>query len=95
MAADESEGLTYRELDRRANQLARYLAGLGVRADDRVAICLERSVAMAVAVLAVLKAGAAYVPLDPDYPADRVAYMLEDSRSRTLVTTSGLAAALQ
>jgi len=94
VTADESGGLTYRELDQSANRLARHLRSLGVAADDRVAICLERSVAMAVAVLAVLKAGAAYVPLDPDYPADRVAYMLDDSRSKALITTSDLAAAL-
>jgi len=94
VTADATGGLTYRELNRRANQLAHHLRALGVVADDRVAICLERSVAMTVAVLAVLKAGAAYVPLDPDYPADRVAYMLDDSRSRALVTTSDLAARL-
>ncbi|WP_196297254.1 AMP-binding protein, partial [Xanthomonas albilineans] len=71
--------LTYAELNARANRLAHYLRGLGVRPDDRVAICVQRSVEMVVAVVAVLKAGGAYVPLDPTYPVERLAYMLEDS----------------
>ncbi|HYW06799.1 MAG TPA: condensation domain-containing protein, partial [Longimicrobium sp.] len=66
----ESESLTYAELNARANQLAHHLRGLGVGPDTRVALCLERGVAMVVGLLAVLKAGGAYVPLDPSYPAD-------------------------
>ncbi|WP_235430608.1 AMP-binding protein [Xanthomonas sp. MUS 060] len=70
--------LTYDELNTRANQLAHYLRKLGVRPDDRVAICMQRSIEMVVALLAVLKAGAAYVPLDPAYPPERLAYILAD-----------------
>ncbi|MDR0781969.1 MAG: amino acid adenylation domain-containing protein, partial [Pseudomonadales bacterium] len=76
--SDELE-LSYGELNARANRLAHYLRKRGVRPDDRVAICVERSVAMVVALLAVLKAGGAYVPLDPSYPAERLGYMLADS----------------
>ena len=73
------ESLTYGELNARANRLAHHLRRRGVRPDDRVAICVERSVAMVVALLAVLKAGGGYVPLDPSYPAERLGYMLADS----------------
>ncbi|HEU0077547.1 MAG TPA: amino acid adenylation domain-containing protein, partial [Longimicrobiaceae bacterium] len=82
--------LTYRELDARADRLARRLAGLGAGPEARVGICLERSAGMVVAILAVLKAGAAYLPLDPAYPADRLAYMLADSGARLLVTQESL-----
>ncbi|WP_050808442.1 non-ribosomal peptide synthetase [Collimonas fungivorans] len=85
-----SEQLSYAELNRRANQLAHYLRELGVQPDDRVAICAERSVSMVVALLGVLKAGAAYVPLDPAYPADRLAYMLSDSAPRVVLTQAGI-----
>lgn len=77
MFNDQSQ--TYAELDERANRLAHHLIGLGVLTDARVAICLERSFAMIVGVLAILKAGAAYVPLDPTYPKDRLAYILDDA----------------
>ena len=87
----EGASLTYAELNRRANQLARYLGGLGVKPDARVAICVERGFAMVVALLAVLKAGGAYVPLDPAYPAERLKYMLEDSAAVALLTQSRLA----
>ncbi|RON54428.1 non-ribosomal peptide synthetase [Pseudomonas frederiksbergensis] len=73
------EHLSYRELNERANRLAHYLRGQGVRPDSRVAICVERSADMVVGLLAILKAGGGYVPLDPAYPLDRIAYMLEDS----------------
>ncbi|MCP3099463.1 amino acid adenylation domain-containing protein [Myxococcus sp. K15C18031901] len=76
--------LTYGALERRANRLAWYLLSRGVRAGDRVALCLRRSVDMVVAVLAVLKTGAAYVPLDPAAPCERLAFMLEDTAA-TLV----------
>jgi len=75
----EDRRLTYGELNEQANRLAHYLRELGVRPDDRVAICLERSPEMVVALMAVLKAGGAYVPLDPAYPAERLAFMLQDS----------------
>ena len=75
----EDEQLTYAELNSRANRLAHHLRTLGVRPDDRVAICVERGIEMLIGLLAILKAGGSYVPLDPAYPADRLAYMLEDS----------------
>ncbi|MFJ1791042.1 amino acid adenylation domain-containing protein [Kitasatospora griseola] len=84
----ESDGapLSYRELNDRANRLAHRLIGLGVGRDVLVGICLERSPELLVAMLAVLKAGGAYVPLDPGFPADRIAYTLEDSGLRVLLT---------
>ena len=88
------KSLSYAALDRRANQLARRLAALGVQPDVLVGLCLERSVDLIVALLAVHKAGGAYVPLDPAYPKDRVAYMLEDSKARLLVTERRLLAQL-
>jgi amino acid adenylation domain-containing protein len=75
------EQITYGELNRRANQLAHYLQAAGVRAEDRVAICVERSVEMIVAMLAVLKSGAAYVGLDPGYPADVLHFILDNSET--------------
>ncbi|HXQ71685.1 MAG TPA: amino acid adenylation domain-containing protein, partial [Pyrinomonadaceae bacterium] len=82
--------LTYGELNERANRLARYLLRNGVEIESRVCICLEPAVEMIVAVLAVLKAGAAYVPLDPAYPDARLAFMLEDCGARVLLTESRL-----
>ncbi|HEX2078036.1 MAG TPA: condensation domain-containing protein, partial [Longimicrobium sp.] len=75
----EGETLSYGELNEWANRLAHHLAGLGVGSEVRVGICLERSLEMVVSLLAVLKAGGAYVPLDPGLPAERLAYMLDDS----------------
>ncbi|MDX8001172.1 amino acid adenylation domain-containing protein, partial [Xenorhabdus sp. Reich] len=75
----EEYALSYDELNRRANRLAHHLLALGVQPDDRVAICAERSLAMVVGLLAILKAGGAYLPLDPAYPAERLAYMLSDA----------------
>jgi len=89
-AAYEGQALTYGELNRRANQLAGYLRGLGVQPDSRVAICAERSLEMMVAVLGVLKAGGAYVPMDPGYPADRLRFMLEDSMPVAVLTLRSL-----
>ncbi|MFL5542424.1 MAG: non-ribosomal peptide synthetase, partial [Longimicrobiaceae bacterium] len=86
----EGESLTYRELNERANRLARHLVRLGAGPEARVGLCLERSTRMVEAMLAVLKAGAAYLPLDPAYPADRLAYMLEDSGAPLLVTQASL-----
>ncbi|MGW1201114.1 condensation domain-containing protein, partial [Streptomyces sp. NPDC002536] len=82
--------LTYRELDERANQLAHHLRESGAGPDALVGLSVERSTEMVVGLLGIMKAGAAYVPLDPAYPADRLAYMLEDSGARLLVTHRGL-----
>ncbi len=71
--------LSYRELDARATRLARTLVDLGIGRDSRVALCLDRSLEMIVALLGILKSGAAYVPLDPSYPAQRLAFMLEET----------------
>ncbi|MFT0870221.1 amino acid adenylation domain-containing protein, partial [Pseudomonas sp. CAM1A] len=76
--AEEGE-LTYRQLDEQANRLAHHLIALGVQPDDRVAICVERGLSMVVGLLAILKAGGAYVPVDPEYPAERIRHMLDDS----------------
>jgi amino acid adenylation domain-containing protein len=81
---------SYRELDRRANQLANYLRSLSVGPNVLVGVCLERSPDLVVAILAVLKAGGAYVPLDPNYPIQRLAFMLEDSAAPVLITHSAL-----
>jgi amino acid adenylation domain-containing protein len=84
------ERLTYTELNGRANQLAHYLARLGVARDVLVGVCVDRSTEMLVALLGILKAGGAYVPLDPAYPRERLAHMVEDSGMRVLVTHRGL-----
>jgi len=86
----ENERLTYGELNRRANQLARYLAKLGVGPDVLVGILVERSLDMVVGLLGILKAGGAYVPLDPAYPRERIAFMLEDSEVPVLLTQQHL-----
>jgi len=85
------EQATYAELDRRANQVARQLRGLGVGPDVPVAVCVERSIEMVAALLGVLKAGGAYVPLDPSHPADRLAYIVEDSGAAAVVAHQHLA----
>jgi len=78
--------LHYDELNRRANQLARHLRALGVRRETLVGIGLDRSPDMTIALLGILKAGGTYLPLDPSYPAARLAFMLEDSRAPLVVT---------
>ncbi|MGC4088927.1 MAG: amino acid adenylation domain-containing protein [Polyangiaceae bacterium] len=87
-----AEQLTYAELNERANRLAHHLVALGVRPESRVGVSLQRSVSMVVALLAILKAGAAYVPLDPNYPAERLSYMLEDSGIELLLKDAAVAA---
>lgn len=79
--------LTYRELDERSNQLARFLQRLGVGADSLVGIAVERSVEMMVGLLAILKAGGAYVPIDPSFPPQRIALMIEDSQAPLILAT--------
>ncbi len=87
----EDEQLTYAELDARANRLAHVLIGRGAGPEQVVALAVPRSIDMIVAELAVLKAGAAYLPLDQDYPAERIAFMVADARPVCVVTTSELA----
>ncbi|HUC10576.1 MAG TPA: amino acid adenylation domain-containing protein [Stellaceae bacterium] len=82
--------LTYEDLDARANQLARHLSTLGAGPGVLIGICLERSLDLVVGILGVLKAGAAYVPLDPSYPHDRLAFMIDDARLALLLTESKL-----
>ncbi len=78
--------LTYAELEARANQFAHYLRTLGVGTETLVALCVERSLELIVALLGIWKVGATYLPLDPNYPPDRLAYMLDDAQVRFLVT---------
>ncbi|WP_336355556.1 amino acid adenylation domain-containing protein [Pseudomonas granadensis] len=87
----DAQCLSFHQLNERANRLAHHLIGLGVQADSRVAICVERSLAMVVGLLAILKAGGAYVPLDPDYPAERIACMLADSAPVALLVQGSTA----
>ena len=86
----DEEELSYRELNRRANQLAHYLQTLGVGPEVRVGICVERSAWMIVGLLGILKAGGAYVPLDPSYPLERLTIMLEDAMAPVLLTQEHL-----
>jgi amino acid adenylation domain-containing protein len=86
----EGEQLSYEELNKRANQLARYLRELGVKAETRVGLYVERSLEMVVGLLGILKAGGAYVPLDPEYPLERLKFMLQDAGTSVLVTQSEL-----
>ena len=86
--------LSYGELNRRANQIAHYLIGLGIGAESRVGFSFDRSCDLIVALLGILKAGGAYVPLDPAYPADRLAYMAEDAGLTVVLSHSTVAGAL-
>ncbi|HZB44769.1 MAG TPA: condensation domain-containing protein, partial [Pyrinomonadaceae bacterium] len=86
----EGREMSYAELNGRANKLARHLRSLGVGPESPVALCVERSAEMVVAIIAVLKAGGAYIPLDANYPAERVAFILEDARAHVLVTQERL-----
>jgi amino acid adenylation domain-containing protein len=83
--------LTYRELEQRANQLAHYLMRSGIGGETRVGMLMERSVEQAVALLGILKAGACYVPLDPDFPRERLHYLLEDANVALILTQARLA----
>ncbi len=90
-----NQTLSYQELNQRANQLAHYLRALGVGPDVLVGLCVERSLELVIGLLGILKAGGAYVPLDPAYPAERLAFMVEDARVPVLITRQDLARRLQ
>ncbi|MBD2440164.1 amino acid adenylation domain-containing protein, partial [Nostoc sp. FACHB-110] len=85
-----NQQLTYQQLNTQANQLAHHLQSLGVKPDTLVGICVERSIEMVVGLLAVLKAGGAYLPLDSEYPIDRLSFMLEDAQVAVLLTQTHL-----
>ncbi len=89
-AVAQGQCLSYAELNQRANALAHHLLDLGVRPDDRVAIIARRGLDTLVGLLAILKAGAAYVPLDPAHPAERLSYLLEDSAPIAVLTQRAL-----
>jgi amino acid adenylation domain-containing protein len=86
----ENGQLTYAELNARANQLARHLRTLGAKAETLVGICIDRSLEMAVAIVATFKSGAAYLPIDPDYPIERLQWMLYDSDVSLVITNDAL-----
>ncbi len=86
----EEHSLSYGELNQRANRLAHYLIQSGVRPETVVGICLDRSPEMVISILAVHKAGGAYLPLDPTYPAERIRYMISDARTSFIITTRAL-----
>lgn len=90
----EGAALSYRTLDERANQLGHYLRSLGIGVDSLVPICIDRSLEMVIGLMGILKAGAAYVPVDPDYPADRIRYILDDTRAGVILSTSSLVSLL-
>ncbi|KWB39651.1 non-ribosomal peptide synthetase [Burkholderia ubonensis] len=93
-AVHDDASLTYAELNLRANRLAHHLIALGVAPDSLVGVAMERSLDMIVALLAILKAGGAYVPVDPDYPAERVRFMIDNAQLRWLLTQQHLLPAL-
>jgi len=86
----ETQAFTFADLDSRVEQLAHYLIHQGLTPDQRVGLCVERSPEMVIAMLGILKVGCAYVPLDPDFPAERLAFMLEDCQAALLVTQEAL-----
>ncbi len=87
---DATQSLTYDQLNRRANRLAQALAASGVVPGDLVALCLDRSCEMIVAMMGIFKSGAAYVPVDPAYPQERIEYILSDSNAKMVVTSKAL-----
>ncbi len=84
----EDKQLTYKELDEESNKLSHYLNQVGVTAETLVAICIDRSLEMIIGVLAIMKAGGAYVPIDPEYPQERISYMLNDSATKIVISNS-------
>jgi non-ribosomal peptide synthetase component F len=86
----EDKRLTYKKLNEQANQFAHYLRSVGVGPETILAFCLERSLEMMVTILGIIKAGGAYLPIDPSYPDDRINYMLEDSNATLMISQSSL-----
>src|SRR4029078_8744419 len=86
----ENNKLTYKELNEKSNQLAYYLRSLGVKRDSLVGICLNRSFEMIIGIFGIIKAGGAYVPIDPEYPNDRIKFIIENSKIDILLTLSEL-----
>ena len=86
----EEKTITYRQLQERSNQLAHYLRQVGVNTDVLVPLCTERSMEMMIAILGIIKAGGAYVPIDPEYPPDRIGYMLEVTSATMIVCSKGV-----
>ncbi|MDP1608868.1 MAG: amino acid adenylation domain-containing protein [Chlamydiales bacterium] len=85
----ENQQITYAELNAKANQLARYLRGkIEIQPDTLIALCMTRSVEMMIGILAIMKAKAAYVPIDPEYPAERIGYMIKDTQTKLILTHS-------
>ena len=91
----KQESITYRELNIKANQLAKLLQELDVKADQIIGIMARRSLEMIIGILGILKSGGAYMPIDPDYPKQRIKFMLEDSAAKILLTQSGLSEQLE
>lgn len=87
----DEETITYQELNQRANQLAHYLRSVGVASETFVGICVERSLKMLIVMLGILKAGGTYIPLDPNYPAERLTFIVENSELSIVITQSHLA----
>ena len=87
----DGDAITYRELEERSNQLAHHLLDEGVAVGDLVGLMVDRSIHMVIAMIGILKVGAAYVPLDPGYPAERLEFMVDDARLRLIVTEQGVA----
>ncbi|MGI8637632.1 MAG: non-ribosomal peptide synthetase, partial [Segetibacter sp.] len=86
----EDKQLTYRELNERANKLAHYLQAQGVKEETLVPICIERGFEMTTGIMGILKAGGAYVPIDPEYPAERISYILQDTAASIIVTSKAV-----
>ena len=87
----EGHALTFAELNARANRVAHRLRELGARPDDLVGLCTDRGLNMIVGMLGILKSGAAYLPVEPAYPQERIAFVLKDARVRIVVTEKSLA----
>ncbi len=86
----EDQSLTYSQLNERSNQLGHYLKNRGVKDETPVAVCIERSLELVTGILGILKAGGVYVPVDPDFPQERIQFMLDDSASKIVITSNSI-----